>query len=205
MVLCIASLYGEKLTKATARGILASSFGQLAGEAVALTALEAANGAGFRNPALAYAIKSGVAVALIEAIGHAALRHYEARQDSPTLFDAMCAAGGMADLARAEEAISAALSQAPAAAPVPELEADPAVETTFGAVSFCGTADNARRQQKALQEWKRDEAAAKRKVKQYAGFLETDISRGRSTSMNEIGLKYAVRNLERVQAAKPRL
>ena len=203
MVLCIASLYGEKLTKAAARGILASSFGQLAGEAVALTALEAANGAGFLNPALAYAIKSGVAVALIEAIGHAALRHYETRQGTPTLFDAMCAAGGMADIARVEETVSAVLSQVPAAAA--SLDAEAAVEPPFGTVSFCGTAEETRRQQKALQAWKQDVAAAERKVKQYTDFVRTDIVHQRGTSMNEINLKYAVRNLERVQAAKPRL
>lgn len=82
----------------------------------------------------------------------------------------MCAAGGMADIARVEEAVSAALAHAPAAA---ALEAAAPSEALFGTVFFCGEAAEARRR--------------------------------RSTATNEIDLKYAVRDLERVQAAKLRL
>ena len=83
MVICIAASYGEKLSKSAAKGIMLSSFAQLAGEAAAFTALEAAEtakvatvatGAG---PVVAYGIKSGIAVTLIETIGHLVIAYYE--------------------------------------------------------------------------------------------------------------------------------
>lgn len=83
MVICIAASYGEKLSKSAAKGIMLSSFAQLAGEAAAITALEAAEtakvttvatGAG---PVIAYGIKSGIAVTLIETIGHLVIAYYE--------------------------------------------------------------------------------------------------------------------------------
>lgn len=105
MIICIASRFGEKLTRSAARGILASSFAQLVGEGAALSALAAADAANLLNPLLAYGIKSSIAVGLIEAVGHIALRHYEKKYEDLkkkqiTAFDAICVAGGIADVAR---------------------------------------------------------------------------------------------------------
>lgn len=105
MIICIASRFGEKLTRSAARGILASSFAQLVGEGAALSALAAADAANLLNPLLAYGIKSSIAVGLIEAIGHIALHHYEKKYENlkkkqVTAFDAICVAGGIADVAR---------------------------------------------------------------------------------------------------------
>lgn len=73
MVMYVGSLYSETLTKAAAKGLLASGFAQMAGETVALTALEVANATGF----FAWAIKAGVASGLIEAVGHCAVDYFE--------------------------------------------------------------------------------------------------------------------------------
>lgn len=105
MIICIASRFGEKLTRSAARGILASSFAQLVGEGAALSALAAADAANLLNPLLAYGIKSSIAVGLIEAVGHIALRHYEKKYEDLkkkqiTAFDAICVVGGIADAAR---------------------------------------------------------------------------------------------------------
>ena len=105
MVICIASMYGEKLTIAAAKGVLASSFGQTVGQVVALSALEAANTAGILSPAAAYVIKGGVAVSLIEIIGHVAMAHYAEKAVSPnndriTPFDMVCGFGLAADAVR---------------------------------------------------------------------------------------------------------
>lgn len=83
MVICISSSYGEKLTKSAAKGIMLSSFAQLAGEAAAITALEAAETAKVATlatgvgPVAAYGIKSGIAVTLIETVGHLVIAYYE--------------------------------------------------------------------------------------------------------------------------------
>lgn len=83
MVICIASSYGEKLTKSAAKGIMLSSFAQLAGEAVAISALEAAEASKVATvstgvgPVLAYAVKTSIAVALIESVGHMVIAYYE--------------------------------------------------------------------------------------------------------------------------------
>lgn len=111
MVICIASLYGEKLTKSAARGIMASSFAQLVGEAAAYTALEAANAAGVLTPAAAYAIKMPIAVGLIEAVGHAAWKHYAGKARSSgekrvTAFDVISVVGVAADAVRVAEAVN---------------------------------------------------------------------------------------------------
>ena len=64
MVVCIASSYGERLTKSSAKGIMLSSFAQLAGEAAAIAALEAAEAAKIASvgtgigPVAAFAIKT---------------------------------------------------------------------------------------------------------------------------------------------------
>lgn len=83
MVICIAASYGEKLTKSAAKGLMLSSFAQLAGETAALTALEAAETAKVASigtgvgPAVCYGIKASVAVSLIEAVGHLVIDYYE--------------------------------------------------------------------------------------------------------------------------------
>lgn len=77
LICCIASSYGEKLTRSAAKGLMLSSFAQLAGEAAAITALEAAEAARIANPFVVYGIKSGIAVALIESVGKLAISYYE--------------------------------------------------------------------------------------------------------------------------------
>lgn len=77
LICCIAGSYGEKLTRSAAKGLMLSSFAQLAGEAAAITALEAAEAARIANPVIVYGIKSGIAVTLIEAVGRLAIAYYE--------------------------------------------------------------------------------------------------------------------------------
>lgn len=137
MIICIADLYHEKISKSAARGILASSFAQLVGEHAAIAALAAADTANLLNPALAYCIKAGIAVGLIEAIGHEALKHYEKKYQNPeskeiTAFDAMCAAGAAADAARIITSVSSfVIDPYEKAAQVPH--------TASNAISFTGS------------------------------------------------------------------
>ena len=83
MIICIASSYGEKLTKSAAKGLLVSSFAQLAGETAAYATLEFLEGSkvataasGF-GPVAAYAAKTTIAVTLIEAVGNLVIEYYE--------------------------------------------------------------------------------------------------------------------------------
>lgn len=83
LVICVASSYGEKLTKSAAKGLMLSSFAQLAGETAAITALEAAEAAKVATfgtgigPIAAFTIKSGIAVGLIESVGWLVISYYE--------------------------------------------------------------------------------------------------------------------------------
>ncbi len=138
MVCCIATLYGEKLTRSAARGILASSLAQFVGEAAALTALEAANAANILTPWVAYGIKAGVAVSLIEAIGHTAVSHYENKYKTVdpkkfTAFDAVCVAGGVAEVVRIANMAGELSDQA-----VDTAAAIPPDSTVAGDISFLG-------------------------------------------------------------------
>lgn len=72
-IVVVGKIYGQKMTKAAASGLMASGFAQLVGEKLALTALEASNAAGLG----AYLIKSGIAVGLIEAVGMCAIDYFE--------------------------------------------------------------------------------------------------------------------------------
>lgn len=110
MVICIASSYGEKLTKSAAKGLLLSSFAQLAGETVAIAALEAleagkvASSATIIGPIAAYGTKAGIAVGLIETVGNLVITYYE-RPNS--LGNTACRTaefiGGAADISRVIE------------------------------------------------------------------------------------------------------
>lgn len=73
MVIRVASIYGVKLTKSAAAGLMASGFAQMVGEKAALFALEASDAVGFA----AYAIKAGIATALIESVGRCAVDYFE--------------------------------------------------------------------------------------------------------------------------------
>ena len=117
MVVCIASSYGERLTKSAAKGIMLSSFAQLAGETVAIAALEAAEAAKYATvgtgigPVAAFTIKSGIAVGLIEAVGWLVISFYESKDG----FGAKaCTAaeriGFVADVPRLTGAVSDAVS-----------------------------------------------------------------------------------------------
>lgn len=73
MIIAIGKVYGQKLTKAAASGILASGFAQMVGEKIAIGLLEMSNATG----PLAFVIKSGVAVSLIEMVGMCAIDFFE--------------------------------------------------------------------------------------------------------------------------------
>lgn len=73
MIVAIGKIYDQKLTKAAASGLLASGFAQMVGEKIALGLMEMSNATG----PLAFAIKSGVALSLIEAVGMCAIDFFE--------------------------------------------------------------------------------------------------------------------------------
>lgn len=117
MVVCIASSYGEHLSKSAAKGIMLSSFAQLAGETAAITALEAAEAAKYATvgtgigPVAAFTIKSGIAVGLIEAVGWLVISYYENKGG----FGAKACTtaeriGFVADVSRLTNAVSNAVS-----------------------------------------------------------------------------------------------
>lgn len=169
MVVCIASSYGEKLTKSAAKGLMLSSFAQLAGGTAAVAALEAleagkmASAPTGAGPAAAYIAKSAIAVGLIEAVGNLVIAYYE---DPDSLGGEACRAaekvGAMADLVRigmaVEEAKEEILSGEP---PV----ADPE-NMSFGSSNAA-----------AIEE-------AERKAKQYKEYFESDELFGRDSSAN---------------------
>lgn len=133
MVICIASSYGERLTKSAAKGIMLSSFAQLAGEAAAITALEAAEAAKYATfgtgigPVAAFAIKSGIAVGLIEAVGWLIISYYE--KQGSFAAKACTVAEGIgfaADVSRVTTAVSTAIA--------PESK-----ESKSGQISFTGS------------------------------------------------------------------
>ena len=104
----IYSHYGVKISTSMAKTIMTSAFAQTVGEAVALAALEAADGAIILNPAIGYSIKCGVAVSLIEAIGIATIKSLDGggSEAAEALVNAMCAVGLGGDLNRVASGIS---------------------------------------------------------------------------------------------------
>lgn len=194
MVICIASLYDEKLTKSAARGMLASSFAQLVGETAALAALEAANTANLLTPFVAYGIKASIAVGLIETIGHEALKHYDAKHDASkkrkiTAFDAMCAIGGVADVARIANAAGAVISEKPC--------------NSYGnanPLSFCG--DQLQRDIHKLELKIKNQEST---IKMIEDWIESDIRFGRDTTLNKNKLKYSLNELDRLNKELLRL
>ena len=73
MIIAIGKIYGQKLTKAAASGLLASGFAQMLGEKVAIGLMELSNATG----PLAFGIKGGTAVLLIEWVGNCAIDYFE--------------------------------------------------------------------------------------------------------------------------------
>lgn len=208
MIICIASLYDEKLTKSAARGILASSFAQLVGETAALTALEAANTANLLTPFVAYGIKASVAVGLIESVGHEALKHYETKHKTPketkiTAFDAMCAVGGIADAIRITNAAKMTLMEKPCDSGLQNTISDTLTSSTHGnanSLSFCGN--------EILREIHKLELKIKSQedtIKMIKNWIESDIRFGRDTTLNQNKLKYALAELEQLKKELLRL
>ena len=117
MVVCIASSYGEHLSKSAAKGIMLSSFAQLAGETAAIAALEAAEAAKYATvgtgigPVAAFGIKSSIAVGLIETVGWLVISYYENNKGfgrrACTVAEGI---GCAADLTRLTAAVSSATS-----------------------------------------------------------------------------------------------
>ena len=194
MIICIASLYEERLTKSAARGVLASSFAQLVGETAALAALEAANTANLLTPFVAYGIKASIAVGLIETIGHEALKHYDAKHNASnkrkiTAFDAMCAIGGVADAARIANATGAVISEKPSNS-----------YENANLLSFCG--DKISRE---IHEFERKIKNQESNIRMIKNWIESDIRFGRDTTRNKNKLKYALAELERLNKELSRL
>lgn len=77
MVIAIGKIYGQKLSKSTASGILASSCMQKVGEFIALGLLEVSNATG---PA-AFVIKGSTAFGLIEMMGMTAIDYFEKEEE----------------------------------------------------------------------------------------------------------------------------
>lgn len=208
MIICIASLYDEKLTKSAARGILVSSFAQLVGEATALTLLTAANTANLFNPVVAYGIKSSIAVGLIESIGHEALKHYERKHKDPekqtiTAFDAMCAVGGIADAARIVNAVGETISGMSCNSGLQNTIPDTFTSSAHGntdQISFCGDEI-----QRKIHESELKVENQKRTVKRINEWIARDISLGRDTTLNRSKLKYAINALNQLEKELSRL
>lgn len=207
MIICIAALYKEKLTKAAARGIFASSFAQLVGENLALASLAAANSANILNPLLAYGIKSSIAVGLIEAVGHTALNHYKKKYASKTdnkitAFDAICAVGGIADATRIVNAVGMAAEGMDDV----DLEntisdsIDSSVHENSSAVSFCGN-----NLSKQLHEIDLKIDSKNGTIKMIQNWIKADTEAGRDPSRNLIKLKYAWAELERLEKERQRI
>ena len=72
MIIRIGTLFGVRIDKSAALGILSASIATAIGQAAAFTAFEAAN-VGY--PAT-IPIKAGIAAGLIEAVGHAAFAYF---------------------------------------------------------------------------------------------------------------------------------
>lgn len=72
-IVMVAKIYGQNITKGAAAGLMSSGFAQMVGEKLALAALEASRATGMA----AYAIKSSIAVSLIEAVGMCAIDYFE--------------------------------------------------------------------------------------------------------------------------------
>lgn len=101
MVILIARFYGEKLTKSAAKGFLLSSAAQAMGEFLALEVAEVLK---IANPAVAYLVKSGIAVGIIEAVGHMTISFYENPQGNGAKICSITEAVGFgADVVRVAE------------------------------------------------------------------------------------------------------
>ncbi len=182
MIILIAKSYGETITKSTAKGIMLSSTAQFIGEAVALSSLEAAEVAKLSNPVIAYAIKSSVAVGMIETIGHLAISYYEKPQSLSAKTCSVAETVGLAaDISRITELASSLTT--PAISENIELP----VKDSHNPITFCGNFYTEQDLDDALKKLKR----AQRDVEIYSKYLESDIRFGRNTSMNERRLDYA--------------
>ena len=205
MVICIASSYGEKLTKSAAKGLLLSSFAQLAGETAAFAALEALEvgkvaslptGAG---PIAAYAAKAGIAITLIETVGNLVIAFYEKPNGIGSIACKTAEViGAAADIARIKEALAGLIETISGGSEA----AEAGLEGTGGnnEISFKGTPKlseperrNAVRQARAaktklegakkiaIKENNPQKVAKINKAIQQVGYLESDITLNRST------------------------
>lgn len=197
MVICIAGSYGEKLTKSAAKGLMLSSFAQLAGEAAAITALEAAEASKIASaatgvgPLIAYGIKSSIAVSLIETVGHLVMNYYE---KPGGLGAKVCKTtekiGAVADISRATEFVAHSLQST-------EVASEQLFDNNQEAkeISFLGkiyTVDDLADAAKKIDQ-------AKAKVKQYEEYLASDIRFGRDTALNRKNLEFAIKALKAAQ------
>ena len=183
MVICIASSYGEKLTKSAAKGLFLSSFAQLAGESLAFASLEAleitkvASSPTGVGPAAAYAVKTTIAVSLIETVGHMVIAYYEKPDGvGSKLCTSAEGIGAVADVMRLVMATSDAID----AQSDQQLSSSSASKKV--AIPFTGSnvdPDLLKR----IEE-------AERKVKQYQQYLQSDVIHGYDTSTNSRNLKY---------------
>lgn len=198
MVICIAGSYGEKLTKSAAKGLMLSSFAQLAGEAVAITALEAAEASKLAaaatgvGPVVAYGIKSSVAVGLIETVGHLVISYYEKPQG---LGAKACKTtetiGLVADISRIATVVTDLSHAEDTANTDPDVSNFPS-ENKNNSISFLGSVYT----ESDLADAAKKVENARGKVKQYEEYLDADIKFGRDTTRNALNLRFAQEALE---------
>lgn len=171
MLMSVYAHYGKKLTDSAAESLLTSAFAQTVGEAAAYASLEACDAAAILNPLAVYGIKLGIAVGLIEAIGWASVQYLEGCKAAKIAVRTMQAVGALADAERVIDYVPNT------SAPTEHIMH---TEST-GVLSFTGNVD-------ADLTAKIDEA--RRKVKQYKEYLESDIRFDRDMTSNQNSLKY---------------
>ena len=199
MIMLIAESYGEKLTKSAAKGLMLSSFAQAVGEKAAIATLEALEAAKMLTGPVAWGVKAGVAVALIESLGHMVIRYYE---NPKSLGAKACkvaeGVGLAADVGRViglAKGIGGKAQAADAAAETVAAESA-GVEISAGEgagsqISFCGSDIL-----KQIHEQEKKICSQESKIKMIEGWIESDLKFGRDPSQNQIKLEYALKELK---------
>jgi hypothetical protein len=129
------------------------------------------------NPPAVYAAKTGVCVTLIEAIGNLLIAHYEKPGGAESkMVETLEFVGTVADIGRVADTIDNA----------EEVLNESVIQP---AISFTGNANDQESMKKIVELTKKLESA-QGKVKQYSGYVESDIRFNRDTSTNASNLKF---------------
>ena len=224
MLISIYGHYGIKLSKSVAESLMSAAFMQFVGEAVAITALEAADAAAVATGGLgtgpAYVIKLGVATTLIESVGWATVKYLEGNKLAGTLIHIAEGIGVAGDIQRVAGALVGADStKVPATntAEATAIEAVPMEATAIGAtameapkaagqVSFCGKSKELIESiTKSIKAVENKIDSAQRKLDQIGKFIESDIRFGRDPSRHFIEQKYWLNQLDSLMRERSRL